>query len=797
MTEPFADKATLEALGWPRILAAWASRTTTLRGREIALARQFLPDRRAADIAFARLNEARRCQEAGESLPLDVGETDVRPGLARARKRATLATLEMLACARLIDTAYAVRQYIASRCHDMPALARLVEPLPDLRETSRDIHATVSPSGEVRDDASSELQALRQRAQRLQQSIKERIDGMLQAPEFAGNLQDQYYSVRGDRYVLPIIASFQSRVPGIVHNVSQTGQTVFIEPQELVPLGNALAIAQADVLEEERRILAALSADIGTLAEPMLEALEVLGTCDVTFAAATLARDFNAVSPLWGDQGGPIRLPAMRQPLLLLQQAAVVPNDVHLAATTRALVISGPNAGGKTALLSGVGLCVLMARAGLAVPTGSAPRLPWFAGVGCVIGDAQDMRAGLSSFSGHLHALKKMLRASSAGWLLLVDEIAADTDPHEGAALARAALESMVEAGAHVLVTTHLEEIKVLALTDARFANASVALAPDTMRPTYTLTLGSAGFSRALAVAEQVGLPAPIMARAHGLLNDAGMIASTMRRLQEREDDLLAQRTAVAADRADLQAQQEAARLATLAGQKAVQSAKQDAIRELQAEVETVRAQVRGMMKDLQAQPSMRAAHRVEQTLGQHIDTLNVRANPAAAVLPAAAPEPGSWRAGMPTHVAHLGQDGEVLQRDGESALVLVGALRVRVKLSQLSAPRNREKKRVGAFGDSKKAPDRVMAQSIGHTKERCDVRGMRADDACRAVERAMDVGLSAGHRQLIVVHGLGTGALRASVRELLQHSPYVSASRPGTGQEGGEGVTVVDLGVA
>ena len=321
MTEPFADKATLEALGWPRILAAWASRTTTLRGREMAFARPFLPDRRAADVAFARLEEARGCIEAGEHLPLDVGDTDIRPGLARARKRATLATSDMLACARLIDTAYGVRQYIASRRDTLTTLARLVEPLPDLRDTSRDIHATIAPSGEVRDDASSELQTLRQRAQRLQQSIKERIDGMLQAPEFVSILQDQYYSVRGDRYVLPIIASFQSKVPGIVHNVSQTGQTVFIEPQELVPLGNALAIAQAEVLEEERRILAALSADIGALADPMLEALEVLGTCDLTFAAAGLANDFNAVSPLWDEDGGPIRLPAMRQPLLLLQQA--------------------------------------------------------------------------------------------------------------------------------------------------------------------------------------------------------------------------------------------------------------------------------------------------------------------------------------------------------------------------------------------------------------------------------------------------------------------------------------------
>ena len=802
MTELFADKTTLDALGWPHILAALASHAVSLRGRELALTLPFLPDPEAAAAAVARQEEARRCLQEGSPPPLDAGDTDVRPILVRAQKNATLAAPELLACARLIDAAFQTRHTLTARRATAPHLAKLVEPLHDLRSLAHDIDAAIAPSGTLKDDASSMLLVLRQRALRLHQSIKERIDAMLQAPEFASNLQDTYYSVRGDRYVLPIVASFQSRVPGIVHNVSQTGQTVFIEPQELVPLGNALAMAQAEVDEEERRILAALSADIGDNAAALAQTVDILGQCDLVFATAHLAVAFAALPPVWQEATrSPVRLAAMRHPLLLLQGAQVVPNDIVMGADTCALVVSGPNAGGKTALLSGVGLCVLMARAGLAIPTGHPARLPWWQGVGCVLGDAQDIQRGLSSFSGHLHGLKKMVQRAAPGWLMLVDEIAADTDPHEGAALARATLEALVDAGARVLVTTHLEEIKVLALTDARFANGCVALAPDTMQPTYTLTLGSAGFSRALAVAEQVGLPSAIMGRAHALLRDAGLIASTMQRLQERESELQRQQATLDTLRRALEDERAQARTAARIAAEAVQRARADAWAEVGVEVDAARAQVRGWMKTLQAQPSMRAAHQVDKDLAAEADGIAARVQPAQGpqrLAPVEVAPPTDVTVGARVHVPHLGQDGEIVQHDADSALIAVGAMRVRVKLAALApAVRATPPKRPAVFGDSKTAPAAVMAQGIQHTGGRCDVRGLRADDACRLVDRAMDQSLSAGQRELVIVHGLGSGALRASIRELLSHSPYVSTFRPGKNDEGGEGVTVVELTVA
>ena len=357
---------------------------------------------------------------------------------------------------------------------------------------------------------------------------------MLKDEDIVAMLRDLYYSVRGDRYVLPVRAEHRSHLPGIVHNASNSGQTLFIEPQQLVELGNQLTIAEAGALEEEQRILHELSGAVGRRAPALEHDVETIAVLDEAAAGGRLADDLEAGAPeLGGDR---FDLRKARHPLLVLQRksAGVVANDIALPAPAQALIVSGPNAGGKTVTITGVGLCALMARAGLPIPAEAGSRMPLYRTVYTAIGDEGDLSRDLSTFTAHLSALKWILEAAGPGTLALIDEIAADTDPREGAAIAVAALEKLVAAGAQVLITTHLEELKALALADPRFAPASVGFDVDRLAPTYRLRLGEVGASSAIEIARRVGLSEDVCVRAREILGSgASVVSQAVERLEK------------------------------------------------------------------------------------------------------------------------------------------------------------------------------------------------------------------------------------------------------------------------
>ena len=486
----------------------------------------------------------------------------------------------------------------------------------------------------------------------------------------------------------------------------------------------------------------------------------------------------------------------LRHPRLLLQRTPVVANDVLLTAQQRALVISGPNAGGKTVTLTAVGLCVLMMRAGLPIPVEANAQLPMYRGVCTAIGDAQDLARGLSTFSAHLHHLKNILDMAQDGWLVLIDEIAADTDPVEGAALARATLETLVEQRARVLATTHLEEVKALGVVDPRFANARVGFDAVSLQPTFVLELGVAGVSNALVVAAQVGLPKSVLERAQSHLSGTGLLSAALAILADTQQQAKIHADTAAADRQQAAAQrQEASRLhdeATAARRRA----RAEAQAAWAAELESKRKEVGAVMAALQAAPTIRRAQEVQANLAQQIGNAKKdvqhdavlqetpEARPATKVVP-----------GTRVKIISLGNEGEVLSVDGDMAVVAVGLMRSRIKLTELIPLQARSKPRSTPFpGTQKKAPEAVAAGALPGTAGQCDVRGMRADEALRQLDRALDHSYSHGAQRLIVVHGHGTGALKEAVREALENSPYVADFRPGARQEGGEGVTVVEL---
>ncbi len=505
---------TLAQLGWPEILAALAARCRLPAGQRRALALPFLPDAAAARQALARVDEARRLSEAGTSLPFG-GLADVEGSLDRAARGGVLEPLALREVAALARAVARTRAALQARAAEAPLLAALAEPLePDERLADR-IERAIEPSGAVSDRASVELAAARERSRGLHRALKTQVEGYLSDPEMERHLRDRYFTIRNERYVLPVLASARSRGAG------HRPQRLAVGPDPLRRAGrDGRAGQRAGHRQRHRRRgggphpARALRRGDRRAPRRSRAASPVLAELDALEGAARLASDLDAHAPGPRAERDGFELLSLRHPLLVLQGKKVVASHVRLAAPARALIVSGPNGGGKTVAISAVGLSALMLRAGLPVAAAEGSRLPFFLEVKAAVDERGDLHQDLSTFTAHLTAVKEMLAGAIPGSLVLVDEIAADTDPREGAALAAAILEALVARGATVLVTTHLDELKALALTDTTYANARVGFDAERLVPTYQLHLGSPGSSSAIEVAARVGLPAAVVERA-------------------------------------------------------------------------------------------------------------------------------------------------------------------------------------------------------------------------------------------------------------------------------------------
>src|SRR6266849_471678 len=532
------NEKALRELGWPRLCAELASRARTPMGRERCLALLPLDDAAVAQRRLQLVEESRILRQHERELPLS-DAVDVRPALGRAAREGTLEPLDLLQVARLIRVSDGARRFCFSQADRAPLHFELAQTLSQLAPLAQELERAFDPAGKLVDTASALLAELREKARGLHRGIKARIEEMLRDEKIVAMLRDTYYSVRGDRYVLPVRAEHKAHLPGTVHNASNSGQTLFVEPQVLVELGNELTIAEAGALEEEQRILAELSGAVGRRAPDLSRDVETLAVLDEAAAGGRLADALDAGAPSLG--GDRIELRKARHPLLVLQRTSggVIANDIALPAPAQALVVSGPNAGGKTVTITSVGLAALMARAGLPIAAEAGSRMPLYRTVHTAIGDEGDLSRDLSTFTAHLSALRGILEAAGPGTLVLIDEIAADTDPREGAAIAIAALEKLVGTGAQVLITTHLEELKALALADERFAPASVGFDVDRLAPPYALRMGEVGASSAIEIARRVGLPEEVCERARQILGSgASVVSQAVERLeQERAEE--------------------------------------------------------------------------------------------------------------------------------------------------------------------------------------------------------------------------------------------------------------------
>ncbi len=801
MTREPAPVDTRRRLGWPLVLRALADRTRTALGREGAEGLSPLPDREAVLGRLGRIAAMRELHRLGESLPL-AGVPDVRPHVTHAGKEGLLEGPALREVATVLRAASETARLLGRFPDALGEIRARWPELGGLSELARRIETAIAPDGEVADAASPALAEARARVRGLHERLRRQAEALVQSREWADALQEAYFTVRGDRYVLPVKAAFRYQAGGIVHNVSNTGQTVFVEPPALVEAGNELALATAEVAEETRRVLQGLTGAVRDAGDKVLDDLRALGALDLLEAMARLAGDLDASSPEVPWAAGAFSLRGLRHPLLVLQGKRVIPNDLAPEASARCLVVSGPNAGGKTVTVTAVALCALLVRHGLPVPAEPGSVVPLYPVIRAVVGDEQDLERDLSSFSAHLQELRRVLEDAGDGALVLVDEICADTDPREGAALAVAVLEALLDRGARVLVTTHLAALKALAATDDRFLAAAVGFDAERMSPTYRLRLHASAGSSALEVASRVGLPGEVVeaARRH-LSGDEGSLANALRDLAAsqaeaaREADRL---RAAQAELAQAEARVEAARADLEAERRSLRTQAQETLLE---DIETARRQVKQTVAELQAKPKMRQAGEVDRQLEEMAKAARAAvARQQEAEAPATGT--GTLQPGSFVRVPSLGdKDAEVLEVGAHDALVALGALKTRVPLDHLvplrRPPKAQPARRIATPKAQKLAnAERARGGPVNEAPpETIDLRGQRVDEALAELTRRLDRLFAEGALRAVVIHGHGTGALKQAVRDYLASAPYASSIRPGDRHEGGDGVTVVEMG--
>jgi DNA mismatch repair protein MutS2 len=798
------------ALDWDQVTARLAAAAESPAGRALCLGLPFAADVAEARRRMAAVAELARLLRAGETLP-SLAAPEIDAALVSAEKTVALGAEELRPVAALARVAEGARRFfLAPMPVAIPEMAVLARELDPPLGLARAIDETFDAAGEIRNTASPELERLRAERQGLQDRARLAIEELMRVDEYASVMQDQFFTIRAERYVLPLKASAKSLGLGIVHDTSRTGETVFVEPTALVAVNNRLKVTELDIRRESRRILEQLTADVAAVAGPLRRAAATLAAIDARAAAARLAvaYDGNAVEIV---EAPLVDLRVARHPLLALAHPAadVVANDVVLGGgQPPILIVSGPNAGGKTVLMKTVGLAALMARAGLLVAADPRSRVGFFTDVRAEIGDRQSVMGDLSTFSGHLAAVGDILAArerpesKSSSALVLLDELMAGTNPDQGAALARATAETLAERPGLAIITTHYDSLKALGESDARFANAAMAYDLEALRPTFRLAMGAPGRSYAFDIAARMGLPDALLERARTLAGSSSVgLESVIARLQAREADLIKQTETLAEAEAAAAAATEAQREAAAALARREREIGLKARDAVDAAVAETRAALAQIVRDAQQVRGARAAEagraEVERVAAEALARLPQPVKPA--------PETIALATGTRVFVQRLNADGVVLEPpDGRGrAKVSVGAMTVEVMADELGPPKTTAREAARSQGakpqrrtqgETASPPGDDLALIPATPRRTIDVRGQNGDEALAAIDTYMDRAALSGETYVVVVHGHGTGALRKRVRAHLDTSPYVARWAPGTSRQGGDGASIVEL---
>jgi len=799
-----ADAGTLRALEFAAIVDQLATLTAFAPSRELAEATLPVADPAHVGLLQDQTDEAARLLDEQAQATIG-GARDVRAAVERARRGGRLTAAELLDIAETSRATGLFRARLQSwRGRHLSEVRDELDPAPALRER---IERSVDEAGQILDSASAELATIRKRLRTAQDRVRERLNTMLRSAELAGVIGEAIVTVRAGRYVIPIRAEAKGRVKGIVHDQSASGATLFIEPLTVVELNNTWTQATLDAEREEERILDELSREVEARAKPLLASLRALARADLWMARARLGSQLDGVRPQVTDDAA--ELLAARHPLL---GPGAVPIDVRIGERFgyRALIVTGPNTGGKTVSLKTLGLLTLMHQAGLRVPAADGARLPVFGRVMADIGDEQSIAQSLSTFSSHLRNVVRFVAAARPETLVLLDEVGAGTDPTEGSVLAMAIVERLLAAGATVAATTHYAELKVFAQEHPLVSNASVAFDVATLRPTYRLEIGLPGKSQAFAIAERLGLAREILDDARSrLAAEHVSMEEALSAIARTEEARSAELEQARAEREAALAERELARTGVSRARREAATVLSDARRAADELLARAEREVAELQRELTRQRNLAGsrARGAPTAAAAAFDELSARAARAREEAAGAAggerpteddgerapagdaPQP---RVGLWGRSRTLGSVGRIVEISGRTGRVTLETDDARLVLPAEDVEVVPEPIRGPAPRDL--AADELRRRAASSIAPRLDLRGERVEAAIEQLTAYLDQALLAGLEEAVIVHGAGTGALRRAIREYLADHPRVRGTRPGRREEGGDGTTVAEL---
>ena len=792
MTDLF--EKSIQTLELPRVLERLAEQAVTAEGKERCAALRPLAD---ADDVKRRLAETTAAVELMtlSGTPSFSGVKPVGASLQRANMGGALNTRELLDIAAVLRAARSAKEYADGRAggEKRTCIDHLFASLTTNRYLEEKITGSIVGEDEIADSASPELASIRRHIRSTASKVRDILNKLISSNQ-AKYLQEAIITQRNDRYVVPVKSEHKNEVPGLVHDVSSSGSTFFIEPMGVVKANNELRELQAREEKEIERILAELSAECASYREDIAQNYDLLILLDVIFARAKLSYRMKGSEPRIVSRG--IYLRRARHPLLDPNKA--VPNDLMLGEEFDTLVITGPNTGGKTVTLKTIGLLVLMAQCGLHIPVDGDSHIQVFSRVLADVGDEQSIAQSLSTFSSHMVNIVGILEAADDETLILFDELGAGTDPIEGAALAAAIIESARELGALVAATTHYAELKVYAMTTKGVENASCEFNVDSLAPTYRLLIGIPGKSNAFAISERLGLPKHIIQKAADRLDAENVrFEDVLTQLDEQRQQMEQEKENAAKLRREMEDSAKVAR----AYREKLEQERAKAVEKAQAEARRILEEARETADEVFRELNdMRKRQRKEedwQRVNEARSGLKHRLNEAEDKLgrrkeTPAPPPTRPAQAGDTVELVKMGTQATVLSVNRDGSLQLqAGILKITAKQSEVRVVEGESQTRKEAQKVIRRAEHKL--RSLGASPE-VDLRGMMTDEAVGALDIFLDNAVMGRLTEVVVIHGKGTGAVRKAVREHLKRSRYVKSFRPGRYGEGEDGVTVVEL---
>ena len=798
---------TEQVLEWPVLIDWLANEAASTMGAACCRALVFASDLQTARIQQQETTEMVHILESTHPLPPLVFP-DIRNMLARAQKEGILDGPDLRDIALVLGLSQTIRHLLQIHGSTSPMIGTRSPYLQDLMWIKQAIDSCIDLNGHLRESASPELYQLTQKSQGLRQTMRRQMESILASQQYEDLLQGQYFAERENRYVIPIKAERQHAIDGIVHDISGSGATVFIEPRHLIELNNSIKFADLQVAQEERHILQDLSSRVAGHVPAIQENLSCLADLDCLMAKARLSIKAHG-SPIHLNQEHCIDLQQARHPLLALTKEQVVPNSIRIEGETQVLIISGPNAGGKTVSLKLVGLLAMMVKVGLHPTCGPDSNMAFFEQVYADIGDTQDLSKDVSSFSGHILNMIALLNDVGSPQepvnrdaLVLLDEVGSSTDPIEGAALAEALLTHLCELGCTIVATTHYPTLKTLAFRNLHVRNASQEFDIDTLSPTYRLIDGIPGGSSALDIAGRLGLDSSIIQSAQSLIQRQDHdLDAIFRALQHTHTRLECEREQAQQLRQEAQRLFDEAQVTRDQVQTQEREDRQRYRKQWQQEFSKAQRHLNQIVNDLKQNKTLSKVQSLQQTMG----TLNQEILSHLPNNPLVSSEP--LHKGDLVEIDALGTRG-VLQESLEGkkqVSIRVGTQTIKTAPSairraaptfsnkSLSAqPRLSEKRSLSIIHTEPTAT--VSNQATGRFQHELVIRGFRLDDAMEMTIAALDHALVTQAKYLKVIHGQGSGALKTGIRTLCQSSPYIQSFRAGDPAEGGDGVTVIEL---